>query len=86
MTCDPIPPPANAGIGYSADANTEGSYSFGTEASYMCDPGYSLASGDETRTCEMNGGSTTGMWSGIQAVCEGKLRMQIFFFINMFCF
>ena len=72
MTCDPIPSPDNTGIEYSTNADASGSYSFGTEVSHMCDPGYSLASGDETRTCEMNGGSTTGIWSGVEVVCEGE--------------
>ncbi len=46
-------------------------FNFGTTATYQCNDGYSLASGDRVRTCTGDGTSTVGQWSGTAPVCSG---------------
>ena len=50
-------------------------YSFGTTAEYRCERGFGLSGGDSTRSCEGDGLSLTGVWSGDAPRCEG---MQCF--------
>ena len=68
--CSDLPNPANGLILFSSPAP----YEFGTTATYICNTGYGL-SGDVTRTCEGDGSSPTGMWSGALPTCEGKPTM-----------
>ena len=49
----------------------------GTNATYSCDLGYGLEGGDEVRTCEMNGFSPDGVWSGMAPTCVGEFSFCI---------
>ena len=82
VSCSPLPVPGNTSISYSDTTNDSGNYSFGTEASYSCEAGYFQVSGDEIRTCEMNGRSTTGVWGGIEAMCEGKVIFNSYRYLH----
>ena len=44
-----------------------------TIATYSCDLGYGLEGGDLVRTCEMDGFSPDGAWSGKAPTCIGQL-------------
>ena len=44
---------------------------FGTVANHSCDEGYFLV-GDSVRTCEGNGSTVEGEWSGTVPVCSGR--------------
>ena len=43
---------------------------FGSVATHSCDEGYFLV-GDHARTCEGNGSTVEGKWSGIAPICSG---------------
>ena len=59
--------PANGEVTYS---NSQ-PYTNGTVATYSCDEGFGLSGGDVTRTCEGDGSSPNGDWSGVTPSCEG---------------
>ena len=44
---------------------------FGTVATHSCDEGHFLV-GDSVRTCEGNGSTVEGKWSGTGPVCSGR--------------
>ena len=69
ITCSSLPDPTNARISFSVSSTP---YSFGTMASYRCVSGFGLSRGDATRTCEGDGSSPTGVWSGVVPSCGGK--------------
>ncbi len=46
-------------------------FDYGTTATYECDPGYEMVSGDSERTCTDNSDSPDDQWSGTAAVCSG---------------
>ena len=65
----PAPPPlANGQIIFSND--TISPFEFGTVATYVCDIGFSLL-GAATRTCDGDGSSPNGMWTGNDPSCNG---------------
>ena len=45
---------------------------FGSQATYTCNDGFVISSGDDTRTCEAN-----GEWSGTIPTCERMLDSLI---------
>ncbi len=59
VDCGALTPPANGSITTSPPSST----TFGTTATYACNPTYTL-SGSATRTCE-----ASGMWSGTAPTC-----------------
>ena len=61
----------NAMVTYSGD--TTEPYIYGTTATYQCNPGYEITSGDSERTCTGDVRSSVGEWSGRKAVCSGTL-------------
>lgn len=65
-----LAPPGARSIIY--DKEPDPGYPFGTIAEYQCIEGYRLVFGHDQRTCEMNGLSTTGVWSAVEPVCESK--------------
>ena len=70
-TCADIPNPAKGRMEFNPRA--VGPFKEGYEAVYVCDLGYRLEGGDEVRTCEMDGFSPVGVWSGVAPYCAGKL-------------
>ncbi len=54
----------------SASASTQ----FKTTATYGCEPGFGVASGDVSRTCQDRESATPGIreWSGTDVTCEGR--------------
>ncbi|XP_064386860.1 sushi, von Willebrand factor type A, EGF and pentraxin domain-containing protein 1-like [Halichondria panicea] len=58
----------NAMVTYSGD--TTEPYIYGTTATYQCNPGYEITSGDSERTCTGDVRSSVGEWSGRKAVCS----------------
>ena len=68
--CPDITDPANGQIVFVVD--TVAPYDLATTATYSCDSGYGLMGGDTVRTCEENGGSVIGAWSGMAPSCGGK--------------
>ena len=56
-------------------------------ASYSCVSGFGLSGGDATRTCEGDGSSPTGVWSGVVPSCGGMHSIgNIFLCIEMYIF
>ena len=68
--CPDLPDPDNGQTMFSPD--NEAPFVLTTEATYSCDSGYGLMGGDTVRTCEENGGSVIGTWSGMAPSCGGK--------------
>ncbi len=73
ITCETLSAPENGTVSYSTDNNNIGAFSFGTEAYFSCDVGFSLV-GNETRTCG-DGNMTVGEFNGTTPACEGILIM-----------
>ena len=67
VTCPMLPSPANGEVTYSDLLR----YTNGTVATYSCGEGFGLSGGDVTRTCEGDGSSPNGAWSGVTPSCEG---------------
>ena len=61
VDCDPLLPPPNGTVSFQ---NT-------THATYLCDEGFILLGGYETRTCH------NGAWSSTDPTCNCKLHNQI---------
>ncbi|XP_078616389.1 E-selectin-like [Branchiostoma floridae x Branchiostoma japonicum] len=57
LKCSKLPPPANGAV--------TGSNSYGDVATFTCHPGYKLADGTSTITCQSD-----GTWSGGSPKCE----------------
>ena len=74
--CPSIPDPLNGDISYSTDPSDDGSYSFGTVATYTCDEGYGQRGGVLRRTCGGDGSSNRGAFSGEPGLCEGMLYLS----------
>ncbi|XP_064406055.1 complement receptor type 1-like isoform X3 [Halichondria panicea] len=68
ITCETLPAPENGMVSYSTNNNTMGTFSFGTEAYFSCDVGFSLV-GSETRSCG-DGNMTVGEFNGTAPTCE----------------
>ncbi len=69
ITCPELSLIANGAIEYSPDSRP---FLNGSTASYSCTDGHML-SGVEVRTCEGDGFSTRGVWSGNAPICIGNL-------------
>ena len=76
--CQTLSAPENGQIGYSTSVASEATY--GTIATYSCDLGFGLSGGEDVRTCEGDGFSLNGMWSGDTPTCEGICLSQ-----HVFC-
>ncbi len=62
---------------YSSSTSDEnGNYAFNTMANHNCDTGFVLV-GSNTRTCTVDGSSTTGVFDGEAAFCERELMQNI---------
>ena len=60
----------NGEVVYSTTVTLEATYD--TTATYSCDVGFGLSGGEAVRTCEGDGNSLEGMWSGDAPTCKGK--------------
>ncbi len=69
IVCEILPAPENGTVSYSTNNNNMGTFSFGTEAYFSCDVGFSLVD-NETRTC-VGGNMTVGEFNGTTPACEG---------------
>lgn len=69
--CPSVPDPDNGDVSYTAFANSEGTFSFDTVATYLCDEGYGQQEGGIVRRCVGNGNSSLGEFSGVPTTCEG---------------
>ncbi len=78
ITCETLPAPENGTVSYSTNNNTMGTFSFGTEAYFSCDVGFSPV-GSETRSCG-DGNMTVGEFNGTASACEG-----IMFYCRIAC-
>ena len=67
--CSDLPTPDNGRIVYSTGVTSP--YDFGTVATYVCDTGFGLRGGDNTRSCGGGGPTTSGSWTGRAPTCEG---------------
>ena len=70
VTCEDIPDPVNGQVVF--DTDTTCPFDLGTTATYSCDAGFELQNGDIVRTCEGDGTTETGTWSGMAPVCVGE--------------
>ena len=61
VDCGNLTHPANGSVNHTAGTT------FGQNATYSCNTGYSLV-GNSTRTCQ-----ATGNWSGSEPTCQGML-------------
>ena len=59
VDCGPLPPPLNGQIFI-------GNTTTGNVATYLCDSGFFVVDGDDSRVC-----GADGFWSGDQPICEG---------------
>ncbi len=57
---------------YYSDTNSP--YEYGSTATYQCDLGYEVTSGNSERTCTGDGSNSVGEWSGTAAVCFGTIN------------
>ena len=69
ITCPALMNPNNGVITFTPGADNS-NIGLGSVVSYSCNLGYVLV-GQTTRVCQSSG--TTGVWSGSQPTCEGKL-------------
>ena len=70
--CSPLTPPLNGQIKYDIDDTIPPKYQTFQKATYVCDDGYVLRTGNETRRCESNCNDCEGEWSGRDPICVGK--------------
>ena len=77
ITCSESAIAGNGMIVYSSGSTTP-PFNYGTTATYQCNDGYSLASGDSVRTCTGDGTSTVDQWSGTAPVCSGIVFAEYF--------
>ena len=66
--CGSLPDPANGQV-------TLTGTTVGSEATYTCNPGYTLW-GDQTRQCRSG-----GQWSGSEPTCERMFRLSLYLII-----
>ena len=57
--------------------DTTAPFSYGTSASYSCDPGFAVV-GNMVRTCEGDDSLSAGLWSGSNVTCVGKNTSHYF--------
>ncbi len=65
-----LPPPTDGFITFT-EGSASGSTEFETTATYGCEEGFGVVSGNVTRICQESSTPGVGEWSGIAAVCEG---------------
>lgn len=65
ISCFELPAIANGVIRYSSSELL-----FGVTASYTCNPGFGLSTGNSTRMCDGDGSTTNGTWTGDTPVCK----------------
>ncbi len=70
ITCGALTAVMNRRITYSVTTNNR--YAHSTTATYMCDTGYNITGQYHTRTCEGDGRSPIGTWSGEAPECPRK--------------
>lgn len=70
--CPSVPDPINGDVSYTTTLNGEGTFSFGTSATYSCDQGFGQRDGVVGRTCIGRGNSSIGEFSGLPTTCEGR--------------
>ncbi len=51
--------------------DTTSPHDYGTTATYECDPGYEITSGDKKRNCTESGLNSEGVWNGTMPTCSG---------------
>ncbi|XP_064386538.1 sushi, von Willebrand factor type A, EGF and pentraxin domain-containing protein 1-like isoform X2 [Halichondria panicea] len=68
ITCSALPDIENGVIAYSSD--TTEPYDYGTTATYECDTGYELTSGDKKSNCTKSGVNSEGIWNGTIPTCS----------------
>lgn len=68
--CPSVPDPVNGDVAYTTTAS-EGTFSFGTVATYSCDQGFGQQHGIVERTCTGLGNSSIGEFSDVPTTCEG---------------
>ena len=60
--CGPLANPHNGVVEFSSGTLQ------GSTATYTCDQGYNITSGDHSRTCQAN-----EVWSGTEPICESMM-------------
>lgn len=71
ILCTELLAPVNGRIEFSS--GSPGDQLFGVTGTYICDFGLGIARGERVRTCEGNGSSTAGYWTGIAPLCRSTL-------------
>ena len=74
ITCDDLPDPPNGEISFTIDNTAP--FDFGTNATYSCDSGFGLSGEDTVRTCDGDGSSPKGEWTGDAPTCDGQLNFD----------
>ncbi len=49
-----------------------------TVATHTCNPGYTLTTGTNTRTCGTNTGGDEDGWSGADLICGGMIKFDYY--------
>ena len=71
IMCSILPSSTNWTINY--PSGTTAPYDYGTRATYQCNYGHRLASGDsEERTCTGDGSTPSGQWDGTAPQCPRR--------------
>lgn len=73
IMCSDIADPENGQIDFSVDELAP--FDFGTVATYSCDAGFGLSGGDITRTCDGDGTTPDGSFTGSAPTCESKFSL-----------
>lgn len=63
MDCGTLSDPINGGITFTPESDT----TFNSQATYTCDDGFTIESGDENRFC-----TPEGIWNGTAPTCQRK--------------
>ncbi len=72
---DSVMVPTNGMVSYSSPVEN-GSYVFGTVATFSCSPGFGLSS-LEPRTCTGENDPDMGTFSGSDPTCDGKYPIMV---------
>jgi len=87
IVCEDLLAPVNGRIVYSSTF-----LDYSTLATYICDTGYGISSGNVIRTCSGDGLTPDGTWTGVPPSCQGITDRFIFidawpllfFFLNYY--
>ena len=74
IQCPDIPDPFNGQIVFVEDRTAP--FDYGTNATYSCNPGYTLSGMDTVRVCGGDGSSAAGEWSGKSICCLSDTRLS----------